>query len=83
MLQLRLHVCAYAWHCMQDAKQDALAFHSQLAAMRASEMEVSAKLSTELRYTPLSYLKSAVYTCKRDSELAYYRGCANIHTRID
>lgn len=34
---------------LQDAKKDALAFHDQLAAIRASEMEVSARLGTELR----------------------------------
>ena len=34
---------------MQDAKNDAVAFHNQLAAIRVSEMEASAKMSAELR----------------------------------
>ena len=42
------HVCLSVTICGQDAKQDALAFHDQLAAIRANEMEVSARLSTEL-----------------------------------
>ena len=34
---------------LQDAKNDAVAFHRQLAAIRVSEMEASAKMSAELR----------------------------------
>ena len=34
---------------LQDAKNDAMAFHNQLAAIRVSEMEASAKMSAELR----------------------------------
>ena len=47
-------------HRMQDAKQDALAFHDQLAAMRAAEVEVSARLSTELRCA-LALLRSTAF----------------------
>ena len=42
-------VCLSVTIYVQDAKQDTLAFHDQLAAIRANEMEVSARLSTELR----------------------------------
>ena len=34
---------------MQDAKNNAMSFHNQLAAIRVSEMEASAKMSAELR----------------------------------
>ena len=63
-----------ARHCMQDAKQDALAFHSQLAAMRASEMEVSARLRTELRYVdaPLCLMRNLLRPCEHHSEEAPY-----------